>query len=77
MVHWFFDEKVAAERMRETQRQADRAQVLDLYRREEPPAWLRLQMRLGQWLIALGEYLQRGDGVRRADLASSSQCGLR
>ncbi len=77
MMHWYFDEKVTAERMRETQRQADRAQVLGLYRREELPAWLRLQMRLGQWLIALGEYLQRGEGVRRVDQETSSQCGLR
>jgi hypothetical protein len=77
MGHWYFDEKVAAERMRVMQRKADRAQVLGLYRREAAPGWLRLQMRLGQWLIALGEHLQRGEGIRRADLASSSQCGLR
>lgn len=77
MMHWYFDEKVAAERMRERQREADRAQILGLHRREEAQWWLRLQVRLGQWLIALGEYLQRGEGVRRVDLATSSQCGLR
>ena len=77
MVHWYFDEKVAAERMRERQREADRAQVLGLHRGEEAPGWLRLQVRLGRWLIALGQHLQRGEGIRRADLVSSSQCGLR
>jgi hypothetical protein len=77
MVHWYFDEKVAAERMRERQGEADRVQLLGLHRREQTPGWLRLQVRLGQWLIALGESLQRGREIRRAGMTSSSQCGLR
>jgi hypothetical protein len=47
MADWYFDEVVAAERMRETQRQADRAQALGLYHGEEPPAWPHLRKRLG------------------------------
>ncbi len=77
MVDWYFDEKMAAERMRETQRQADRAQAWGLLRRDAPTVWHRLQKRLGHWLIALGRYLQHGEEIRRADVASSSQCGLR
>ncbi len=77
MVDWYFDEKMAAGRMRETQRQADRAQAWGLFRREAPTVWHRLQMRLAHWLIALGQYLQRGKAIRRADPASSPQCGLR
>lgn len=77
MVHWYFDETVAVERMREIQRQADRAQAWGLLRREAPTARLRLQRRLGHWLIALGQYLQKGEENRRAALRSSSQCGFR
>ena len=77
MADWYFDEMVAAERMRETQRQADRAQAWGLFRREAPTVWQRLQRRLGHWLIALGQYLQHGEENRRADMASSSRCGLR
>ncbi|MGH2372839.1 MAG: hypothetical protein ACRDIC_05100 [bacterium] len=65
MVHWHFDETMALERMRETERQANRAQAVGLFRREVPTAWLRLQRRLGYWLIALGQYLQRGEETRR------------
>ncbi len=77
MVHWYFDEKLALERMRETQRAADRAWVLGASHPIKPAARRRLQVQLGEWLIALGEYLQRGEGIRRADLTSSSQCCLR
>ncbi len=77
MVDWYFDEKMAVGRMRETQRQADQAQAWGLVRREAPPVWHRLQRRLGHWLIARGEYLQHGKEIRRADVVSSSQCGLR
>lgn len=77
MVHWHFDERMAVERMRETERQANRAQAVGLFRREGPTAWLQLQRRLGDWLIALGQYLQHGEETRRADPASSCQCGLR
>jgi len=76
MVHWYFDETVALERMREIQRQADGAQAWCLFPREAPRARLRLQRRLGHWLIALGQYLQHGDENCRAALRSSSQCGL-
>lgn len=77
MVHWYADETMMVQRMREIQRRADRVQALGLYHREEPPAWPHLRTRLGHWLIALGRYLQRGKEIRRADAASSSQCGLR
>jgi len=77
MEHWYFDERTAVERMREIQRQADRAQAWGLFRRDAPTVWHRLQRRLGYWLIALGEYLQHGEENRRAALKSSSQCGLR
>lgn len=77
MADWYFEEMVAAERMRETQRQADRAQALGLFRREAPTVLQRLQLRMGRWLIALGQSLQHGEEIRRADAASSSQCGLR
>jgi hypothetical protein len=76
-VHWYFDEMMAVERMREIQRQADRAQALGLYHRQAPPAWPGLRKRLGHWLIALGHYLQHAEETRRADVASSSRCGLR
>jgi hypothetical protein len=77
MVHWYTDETMVVQRMREIQRQADRAQAWGLYHRQEPPAWPRLRKRLGQWLIALGQHLQHGEGSPRADVASSSRCGLR
>jgi hypothetical protein len=77
MVHWYADETMMVQRMREIQRQADRAQTLGLYQREGAPVWPRLRTRLGRWLIVLGRYLRRGDDVGRADVASSSQCGLR
>lgn len=77
MVHWYFDERMWVERMREIQRQANRAQAVGLFRRERLTAWVRLQRRLGSWLIALGEHLQHGEETRRADMASSSQRGVR
>jgi hypothetical protein len=76
-MYWYFSEIVVAERMRGLRRQGDQAQAWGLYHREEPPAWPRLRTGLGHWLIALGKYLQRGQENRRADLRSSSQCGLR
>ncbi len=75
MVHWYADETMMVQRMREIQRQADRAQAWGLLRRETPTT--RLQRRLGHWLVALGQFLQHGEETRRADVASSSQCGLR
>ena len=77
MVHWYFDEKVAVERMRETQRAAERAWVLGASHPIEPAARGRLLMRLGEWLIAVGKYLQRGEAKREPGMVSSSQCGVR
>jgi hypothetical protein len=76
MLNWYSEETMMVQRMREIQRQADRAQALGLYH-WEPPAWPRLRTRLGRWLALLGKYLQHGDQNHRADLSSSSQCGLR
>ncbi len=77
MVHWYFDEKLALERMRETQRAADRAWTLGASHPIEPAARRRLQVQLGEWLIAVGKYLQRGEAKREPGMVSSSQCGLR
>ena len=77
MVHWYFDEKLALERMRETQRAADRAWALGASHPIEPAARRRFQMQLGEWLIAVGKYLQRGEANRKPGMVSSSQCGLR
>lgn len=77
MVHWYFDEKVAVDRMKERQRAGEQARAWGVFRPEQPPAWSRVQMRLGRWLIALGESLQQGKGIRRAEMTPSSQCGLR
>ena len=77
MVHWYLDEKVAVERMREIQRAADRARALGEFHPIEPAARRRFQMQLGEWLIALGKYLQRGEAKREPGMISSSQCGLR
>ena len=62
-MHWYSDEKVVMQRMREIQRQADRAQAWGLVRRDAPTVWHGLQRRLAHWLIALGEYLQRGKAI--------------
>lgn len=77
MVHWYFDEKIAVQRMREVQREADRAQALGLNYAARPAGQSRLRMRLGRALEAMGRRLQEAEPVRRANLASSSQCGLR
>lgn len=77
MEHWYFHETMAMERMREIQRQADRAQAWGLVRREAPGVWHRLRVRLGHGLIALGEHLQYREELRRADPAAPCQCGLR
>ena len=77
MVHWYFDEKLAVERMRETQRAADRAWALGASHPIEPAARRRFQMRLGEWLIAVGKYLQREEAKREPGMVSSSQCGVR
>ncbi len=77
MEHWYSDEIMVMQRVREIQRRADRAQAWGLFRRDAPTVWHRLQRRLGHGLIALGQYLQHGEEIRRADAASSSQCGLR
>ena len=77
MVHWYFDEKVALERMRETQRAADRAWVLGVFHPGKPAARRRLQVQLGEWLIAVGKYLRRGEAKREPGMVSSSQCGVR
>jgi len=77
MVHWYFDEKVAVERMREIQRAADRARALGGFHPIEPAARRRFQMQLGEWLITVGKYLQRGEAKRKPGMVSSSQCGVR
>lgn len=77
MAHWYFDEKMAAERMRETQRVADRALALGLHRQVEASGWQRIRMRIGERLVSLGQRLQQGDAERQSDLPSPSQCGLR
>ncbi len=77
MGHWYFDEKVAVERMREAQRAADRARSLGRVHPEGPPAWRRLQRQLGEWLIAVGKRLQRGEADGTPGMVSSSQCGVR
>jgi hypothetical protein len=77
MVHWYFDEKLAVEPMRETQRAVEQAWAWGVFRPEQPPGWWRARMRLGRWLIALGQSLQQGRGTRGAEMASSSRCRLR
>ena len=77
MTHWYFDERTMVQRMREVQRQADRAQGLGLDRRARSSRWQRYRARLGQRLVALGQRLQQSEPVTRTDLASTSQCGLR
>ena len=77
MLHWYSDENMAVERIPEIQQQADRVQILGLYHRKEFPVRSRLRTILGHWLIALGQYLQGGKEIHRADLRPSSQCGLR
>ncbi len=77
MVHWYFDEMVVMERMREVQREADWAQALGLGQvapRTHSPG---LRARLGRALVKLGSRLQQTEPIRRPDLASPSQCGLR
>jgi len=77
MVHWYYDEKLALERIRETQRAANRAWVLGVFHPGRPAARRRLQVQLGEWLIAVGKYLQRGEAKREPGMVSSSQCGVR
>ena len=77
MVHWYYDEKLALERIRETQRAANRAWVLGVFHPGKPAARRRLQVQLGEWLIAVGKYLQRGEAKREPGMVSSSQCGVR
>jgi hypothetical protein len=77
MTHWYFDEMTMVQRMREVQREADRAQGLGFGRRARSSRWQRLRMFLGLRLVALGQRLQQSEPVRRTDLASTSQCGLR
>lgn len=76
MTHWYFDERTMLQRLREVQRQADRAQGLGLDRRAQSSRWQRYRERLGQRLVALGQRLQRSEPVASTNLASSSQCGL-
>lgn len=77
MVHWYFDEVTAVERMREVQRAADRAQALGLLQGRGPRGWRQLRMRLWQALIAVRRRVPYAEGLPRTDLASSCQCGLR
>lgn len=77
MVHWYFDEVVLVERMREVQRTADRAQALGLVARARPRGWRRLRAGLGRMLVALGRRLQQAEPIPPPELASRSQCGLR
>ena len=71
MVNWFFHERVAAERVRETQRQADQAQAWGLFRRDTPPIRHRLQTRLGHWADCNRELSPAWEENHRADLSSS------
>jgi len=79
MIHWYFEEITMIQRMREVQREADRAQALGVGRRARPLRRPRLRAYLGQRLVALGQRLQQSEqgGRRRTDLASTSQCGNR
>lgn len=77
MVHWYFDEVMVVERMREAQREADRAQALGLVARARPRGWRRLRACLGRTLVALGRRLQQTEPIHPPELASPSQCGLR
>ena len=77
MEHWYFDEGEAMRRVREVERQAERARALGLMGKRDRVGPHRLWGFLGRMLIALGNRLQGVDPVRRPDLACSSQCGLR
>lgn len=77
MTNWSLDEFVAVERMREVERQANRAYMRRPSHGEDRIGWQRLRALLGQVLVGLGNRLQRVEPVRRPDLASSSRCGLR
>lgn len=74
MAHWYFDERVVAERMRDARREAERAQALGPNRQRGPGGWERVRKALGRGLVALGKRLQQG---RPEALARSSQCPLR
>lgn len=76
MVHWYFDERVAVEQMREAQRRADRAQALGLLQAGSPERE-SLRTRLGRALVTIGNRLQRARLVHRSEVTASSQCGLR
>jgi len=75
-MHWYFDEIVLKERMREIQREAARAQTLGL-NRSGRIGLRRVRMVLGRGLVSLGERLREGTPVGRPELASSSHCALR
>jgi hypothetical protein len=77
MVHWYFDEAMAVQRMRETQRKADQTQAWGLNRRARLGGWERIRGILGRGLVALGERLQQSDLARGSHLVSPSQCALR
>ncbi|MBI2000415.1 MAG: hypothetical protein HYS69_04380 [candidate division NC10 bacterium] len=70
MVHWYFDEVRLVERMRETQRAADRAQALGLAARARPRGWPRFRARLGRTLVALGKRLQQTEPIHPPEFAS-------
>lgn len=75
-MHWYFDEVLVIERMREIQRRAAQAQALGLIGSGRIGLW-GVRLALGRGLVALGERLREGKPVRRPELASSSQCALR
>jgi hypothetical protein len=77
MSDWYFYEKLTAERLRGIQRAGERARVLSAPHLIEPAARRRFQTQLGEWLIAVGKYLQRGEAKREPGMVSSSQCGVR
>jgi hypothetical protein len=77
MSHWFFDETTMVQRMREVQRQADRAQRRGLVPKARSSWWRRYRTHLGQRLVTLGQRLQQKEPVAGTNLASTSQCGLR
>ncbi len=77
MEHWYFDEVMVAQRMREAQQGADRARALGLCREVRPSRWEQLCTWLGRVLVALGRRLESAETARRPDLVFPSQCELR
>ncbi len=77
MEHWYFDEVMVAQRMREVERGADRARALGLCRDTRSSGWEQVWAWLGRMLVALGTRLESAETARRPDLVFPSQCELR